>query len=156
MLSEAGKCYGEGIIREYSLKLTGELGKGYSTSSLKRMKQFYLIIETGAPLAHQLTWSHYQELLVLKDICSIKYYIKQIIDNKISKRDLREKIKLREYERLSEEVKNKLIDYEKFNVSDFIKNPIVIRNSFSHDIVLEKILKKLILEDIEFFYDVTW
>ena len=52
---------------------------------------------------------------------------------------------------MSEEVKNKLIDYEKFNVSDFIKNPIVIRNSFSHDIVSEKILKKLILEDIEFF-----
>ena len=56
MLSEAGKCYGEGIIKEYSLKLTGELGKGYNVSSLKRMRQFYYCIEKGATLWHQLSW----------------------------------------------------------------------------------------------------
>ena len=47
LLSEAGKHYGEGIIKEYSIKLTTELGKGYNTTSLKRMRQFYLIIEKG-------------------------------------------------------------------------------------------------------------
>ena len=63
MLSEAGKHYGEGIIKEYSKKLTNELGIGYNSSTLKRMRQFYLLIEKGAPLAHQLTWSHYTKLL---------------------------------------------------------------------------------------------
>ena len=67
MLSEAGKHYGEGIIKEYSKKLTNELGKGYNSSTLKRMRQFYLLIEKGAPLAHQLSWSHYQEIIVLKN-----------------------------------------------------------------------------------------
>mgnify|MGYP006795264717 CR=1 FL=1 len=67
MLSEAGKHYGEGIIKEYSKKLTNELGKGYNSSTLKRMRQFYLLIEKGAPLAHQLSWSQYQEIIVLKD-----------------------------------------------------------------------------------------
>ena len=55
MLSEAGKHYGEGIIKEYSKKLTNELGIGYNSSTLKRMRQFYLLIEKGAPLVHQLT-----------------------------------------------------------------------------------------------------
>ena len=40
MLSEAGKHYGEGIIKEYSKRLTIELGKGYGISNLKRMRQF--------------------------------------------------------------------------------------------------------------------
>ena len=58
--------YGDGLIKEYSKKLTNELGKGYDSTSLKRMRQFYLVIKNGAPLEHQLTWSHYKLLLPLK------------------------------------------------------------------------------------------
>ncbi len=43
LLFEAGKHYGEGIIKEYSLKLTNELGKGYTFTALTRMKKFYLL-----------------------------------------------------------------------------------------------------------------
>ena len=52
ILSEAGKHYGEGIIKQYSVKLTNELGKGYNVSSLKRMRQFYQVIEKGATVSH--------------------------------------------------------------------------------------------------------
>ena len=65
LLSEAGKHYGEGIIKEYSKKLTNELGKGYNTASLKRMRQFYLTINKGATMSHLLMWSHYVELLLM-------------------------------------------------------------------------------------------
>ena len=54
LLSEAGKHYGEGIIKEYSKKLTSEFGKGYGVSNLKRMRQFYFLIEKGATVSHQL------------------------------------------------------------------------------------------------------
>ena len=60
--------YGDGLIKEYSKKLNDELGRKYNITTLKRMRQFYLIVEKGAPLAHQLTWSHYCELLSIKDI----------------------------------------------------------------------------------------
>ena len=60
--------YGDGLIKEYSKKLTNELGRGYTVTSLKRMRQFYLIIQKGATLSHQLTWSHYQEVISLKNI----------------------------------------------------------------------------------------
>ena len=56
MLSEADNHYGEGIIKEYSKRLT----KGYGISNLKRMRQFYQLIEKGAPIGHQLSWSHYR------------------------------------------------------------------------------------------------
>jgi hypothetical protein len=75
MLSEAGKQYGEGIIKEYSNKLTNELKKGYNTSSLKRMRQFFFIIEKGATLSHQLTWSHYCEIITLKNLNTIEYLV---------------------------------------------------------------------------------
>ena len=51
MLSEAGKHYGEGIIKEYSIKLTLELGKGYTFTSLTRMRKFYYLIEKLATMS---------------------------------------------------------------------------------------------------------
>ncbi len=51
--------YGDGLIKEYSKKLTNELDKKYNETLLKRIRQFYLLIEKGATLWHQLSWSHY-------------------------------------------------------------------------------------------------
>lgn len=150
-LSEAGKCYGESIIKEYSKKLTNELGKGYGVTSLKRFRQFYLMVEKGAPLAHLLTWSHYVELLTIKDINKLIYYINITISQNLSKRELRNKIKNKEYERLDEETKNKLINNENLNIKDNIKNPILIKNIHNYTEITEKILQKLVLEDISSF-----
>ena len=63
LLYEAGSVYGEDIIGKYSKKLMIEVGKKYNRSTLFRMKQFYIIFrdENGAPLARQLSWSHYLE-----------------------------------------------------------------------------------------------
>ena len=145
--------YGDGLIKEYSKKLNDELGRKYNITTLKRMRQFYLIVEKGAPLAHQLTWSHYCELLSIKDINEINYYISISEKQNLSKRQLREKIKSKEYQRLDNNTKLKLINKEKTVVSDFIKNPIVIKNKYNIDKeeVTEKILKKLILEDLDNF-----
>ena len=151
LLSEAGKHYGEGIIKEYSKRLTNDLGRGYNETSLKRMRQFYLVIEKGAPLAHLLNWSHYVELLPLKDINKINYYIKIIINQNLSKRELRERIKNKEYERLDEKTKEKLINNEEPRVNDLIKNPILIKNNHGYEEISEKILQKLILEDLPSF-----
>ena len=88
VLAQGGETrakYGDRLIKEYSKRLTIELGRGYTTTALKRMRQFYLIIEKGAPIAHQLTKSHYQEMLSLKDINAIKYYINICIEQNISR-----------------------------------------------------------------------
>ena len=151
LLAEAGKHYGEGIIKNYSKRLTEELGKGYTTTSLKRMRQFYNIIEKGALLGHQLTWSHYRELIPLKDINKINYYVNICLKNSITRDELKSRIKSKEYERLPKDTKVKLINKEDNKIEYFIKNPIIIHNKNNYDVVSEKILKKLILEDIESF-----
>ena len=104
-------------------------------------------------MSAQLTWSHYCELLSIKDINEINYYINISIKQNLSKRQLREKIKSKEYQILDDNTKLKLINKEETVVSDFIKNPIVIKNKYNIDKeqITEKILKKLILEDLDNF-----
>ena len=102
-------------------------------------------------LCDELSWSHYSTLLSLYDENKIEYYILICKQQNLSVRKLQDRIKAKEYERLPENSKTKLISREKANVVDFVKNPIVIRNSNNYEIISEKILQKLILEDIEFF-----
>jgi len=108
LLSEAGKHYGESIIKKYSCKLINDIGKKYNERTLRRMRQFYILFdnEKWSAVPTKLTWSHYTELLTLKD-------------------------------------KNK--------IEDFIKNPILIRRSYDYEEISEKLLKQLILEDLDSF-----
>ena len=85
--------YGNGLIKKYSSKLSQEIGKKYNITTLKRMRQFYLIIEKGAAMRHQLSWSHYRKLLPIGNINEINYYISVTEKNSLSVRELREKIK---------------------------------------------------------------
>ena len=153
MLSEAGNHYGEGIIEEYSKRLTYELGKGYSKRNLWLMLKFYELNEKVQTLSAQLSWSHYCELLSFENTDKINYYIELVKNNNLSVRQLREKIKSNEYERLPESTKNKSVEQKESDIVDFIKNPILIKNSNKYAIFSEKVLQKLILEDIENFLE---
>lgn len=151
MLSEARKQYGESIIKNYSIKLVSEVDKKYNETNLKRMRQFYWKVEKGATLWHQLSWSHYRLLITLETIEEINYYSKVAVESLYSVRKLEDKIKSNEYKRLPEESKLKLITDDKINIKDLVPNPIIIKNSNSYEIISEKVLQKLILEDIENF-----
>ena len=153
LLAEAGKHYGEGIIKEYSKKLTSELGKGYSTTRLRYIRRFYEISIKCPSLTDILTYTHYCELIWFNDINKINYYIKITEQQNLSVRQLREKIKSKEYERLDDKTKEKLINNEEPKVNDLIKNPILIKNSYDYKEISEKLLQKLILEDMPNFLD---
>ena len=150
LLSEAGKHYGEGVIKEYSEKLIKELGKKYSYRSLNYMLRFYNFQNLQSITAN-LTWGHWIELLSIKDINKIKYYIKQCENLLLTTRQLRERIKNKEYERLDEVTKSKLIDDVSPTIVDLIKNPIVIKNNNNKEMLSEKALQKIILEDLDDF-----
>ena len=153
LLNEAGGKYGDNIIEEYSKKLVLEVGKKYNRSTLFRIKQFYNVFsnEKVAPLVRQLNWSHCLILLPLKNVDKINYYIRQVSSRNLSKRQLEEIVRNNEYERLSIETKNKLINDEKIELQDLVPNPILIRNKNSTEITNEKALHQLLLEDIESF-----
>ena len=147
--------YGDGLIKEYSLKLSQEVGKGYSTRNLKNMRKFYLLCEKGQTLSAKLNWSHYVELLSFNDINEINYYINTTEKYNLSVRQLRERIKNKEYQRLDDNTKLKLINKEEMSIGDTIKNPIIIKNKLGIDKenISEKVLQRLILEDIPSFLD---
>ena len=151
LLSEAGKHYGEGIIKEYSDKLTKEFGKGYSQRNLRNMRQFYCVSTKWQTLSAILSWSIYCELIWFDNINKINYYITICKEQNLSVRELRKRIKNKEYERLDESTKLKLIKQETLKVEDAIKNPIIINNRFNYEVISEKVLQKIILEDIEEF-----
>lgn len=153
LLNDAGGKYGDNIIDEYSKKLVVEIGKKYNRRTLFRMKQFYSMFsdEKVSQLASQLSWSHYVELLPLKNIDEIRYYINVCREQNIGRDLLREKIRNNEYNRLPIETKNKLILDNKIEAKDLVPNPILIRNNDKKEIISEKILQKLILEDIPAF-----
>ena len=151
LLFEAGKHYGEGIIKEYSVRLTKELNKKYDCSSLNKMKKYYNLIEKMATVSPKLSYSHYVELLSIDDINKLKYYISISEQYNLSVRELRQRIKNKEYERLLNETKEKLKYKEETKIDDLIKNPILINNKNNYEIISEKVLQKLILEDIPFF-----
>lgn len=153
LLNEAGGKYGDNIIDEYSKKLVVDIGKKYNRRTLFRMKQFYTVFsdEKVTTMLTQLTWSHYLLLLSFKDYDEIIYYINIAKDNNLTQRQLQERIQSNEYKRLPIEVKNKFIKHEKLYVSDLIPNPIKIKNKNNYEVISEKILQKLILEDIPTF-----
>ena len=152
ILSKAGKHYGEGIIKEYSKRLTNDLGKKYSITTLKYIRQFYNFSKSHS-VSDQLTYTHYKVLLSLKDSNEINYYIKLSIQYNLSVRELTAKIKNKEYERIPEDTKNKLINQNESNIVGFVKNPVRIKNNNKNEIFSEKLLQKLILEDIPSFLE---
>ena len=119
--------YGDGLIKEYSKRLIVELNdKKYSYRYLMSMRKFYLIFRDRKvnALRSQLSWSHYRQLLVIKDTYEIIYYINLTISNNLGYRELGRRIKNKEYSRIPIETKNKLIDEERTNIKDLIPNPI--------------------------------
>ena len=153
LLSEAGKEYGNDIIGSYAEKLANEVGKKYNARTLRRIRQFYNVFkdEKWSPSATVLTWSHYTELLVLNDINKINYYIDICKKQSLSRNDLRNKIRSKEYERLSEETKNKLVTNEELKLPDLVPDPILIKSEFDKEKITEYALKEAILNNLDNF-----
>ena len=153
LLLEAGTKYGNDIIGNYSEKLSIEVDKKYNSRTLRRMRQLYKFFEKQkwSPLGTKLSISHIRQLFSLNDSNEINYYANQIAKRNLSKRQLEEIIKNKEYKRLPAETKKKLaLDY-KIEIKDLVPNPILIRNKNNIEIINEKALHKIITEDIESF-----
>ena len=124
--------YCDNLIKEYSEKLTMELGKNYSERNLRNMRQFYLILrkQNWQTMSAKLTWSHYVEIIWLKDVDKINYYIKISSIQSLSVRELRNRIKSNEYERLDETTKQKLIKKDNKFVMEYCSDSRIFRATY--------------------------
>ena len=144
--------YGDGLIKEYSKRLTSELGKGYTVTRLKYVITFFEVVKKSPPLADQckninITWSNICEILYLKNIEEIKYYLD--LSNKLclTKRELRLRIKSDEYNRLPVEVKEKLKSNEAVSTSEKVPSPVVLHDLRVDGKLTEKLVQALIDEN---------
>ena len=153
LLTEAGGKYGDNIIDEYSKRLVVEVGKKYNSRTLRRIKQYYKTFsdEKWSTVSTKLTWSQYVELLPIKNENKLWYYLNICIKYNIGVRELRYRIRSKEYERLSESAKIKFIENEQPSLPDLVKNPILIKNTNKYTEISEKVLQQIILENIESF-----
>ena len=153
LLNDAGKEYGKNIIGQYAEKLVNEVGKKYNLRTLYNMRKFYEIFsnEKLNTVCSILTWSHYRELLSLKNIVEINYYIKICCQRNLGVRELKQIIKSNEYERLGEKTKNKLITNEELKLPDLVPNPILIKTENNQENLSEYALKQEILNNLDNF-----
>ena len=133
---EARAKYGNKLIKEYSAKLTKELGKGYGYRNLFLMRKFYLKFEKLQAVPAQLSWSHICELLNIKNTNELNYYIYITKVQNLSYRELHHRIKNNEYERIGNQT-----ELEAPKVNTLIKNPILIKVKNKNNKLTEYVLQ---------------
>ncbi len=153
ILSKAGKVYGKSIIKQYSEKLMIEVGKKYNERTLRRIRQFYELFanEKWSIIWTKLSWSHFREVLSLKDINKIRYYLNNAANNNLTIKQLQTIIKNNEYDRLSDKTRKKLIEFKPLKVDDLVPNPILIKISLLDENLTEYALKEAILNNLDEF-----
>ncbi len=153
LLSKAGKKYGKNIIKQYSEKLMIEVGKKYNERNLRYMRQFYEMLSEikWNAVRSKLCWSHYREVLSIKDINEIRYYLSECENKNLSQRQLHEMIKQKYYHRLSNKTKEKLTNNDQLKLDELVPNPIVLKSNNLNQDLSEYTLKELILNNIDEF-----
>ena len=144
--------YGNGLIKEYSKRLTSELGKGYSVRSLTDMRTFYSFCQKRQSLIVQfkslnISWTFIIKLLKLNDVNELLYYINCINKMNLTTRELDSKLKSKEYERLDSKIKEKLVKQEEVSARDKIPDPIVLEGLEYKKRLTEKMVQKWIDEN---------
>jgi predicted nuclease of restriction endonuclease-like (RecB) superfamily len=130
---EEKAAYGERILKELSIALTKELGKGFSYANLRNFRQFYMTypdFEKCYALRSNLTWTHHRLIMRVEDEKARNYYLKEASEQGWSTRILERNINTLYYKRLlSSKDKSELIkredSQENLNPKDFIKDPYV-------------------------------
>lgn len=148
--------YGDNLIKNWSISLSKQYGKGYDYSNLTRMRKLYITFQNVGTPSQLLTWSHYYKILSIKNQNEMNYYINLAINQNLSVRALRNAIKEDSFNRATMENKNdiKLVtEQENYKpvLSDMLKNPIII-NVDNNDNLKEKTLKKYMINQIEHLF----
>ena len=83
--------YGKEVLKNLSARLTANFGKGFSTTNLKQMRDFYLTYQIGQTVSDQfvLSWSHYLFLMRIDNPDERKFYEIEAKNSNWSLRELK-------------------------------------------------------------------
>ena len=155
--------YGEEIVATVSRQLTGEFGPGFAEKSLRRMIQFALVFEDKqnvATLSRNLGWSHFVEIIPLKDELQRNFYAEMCRVERWSVRQLRQKINGMLFQRtalskkptrLVKEELTALREQNKITPDLVFRDPYFLDFLGLKDTYREKDLEEAILRELESF-----
>lgn len=150
--------YGKEILKNLSIKLTKEFGKGFSTTNLEQMRKFYKVYGISQTLSEEfkLSWSHYLILMRMENSNARQFYEIEAINNNWSMRELKRQVNSALYERLLlSKDKKKIIELsQKGQIiekpSDIVKDPYILeflgleeRPNYSESELETEIINKL-------------
>ncbi len=149
--------YGKALLKNLSLELSKEFGKGYSEQNLKNMRQFYLSYQKRQTLSSEfkLSWSHYIFLTRIENINEREFYENEASENSWSLRELKRQFNSGLYERLAlSKDKKEVMTLSKGqsikSAEDIIKDPYVLEfvglpelSSYSESELEQKLIDKL-------------
>lgn len=144
--------YGKDVLKKLSKKLTDKFGTGFSRSGLQNMRLFYTKYKNCQPLAGKLSWSHYCYLIYIEDDDERRFYEKECINSKWSKRELKRQIDSSLFQRLllSSGNKNKKKVYELSKNGQQIANPNdILKEPYVFEFLGIKENKPLLESDLE-------
>ncbi|MBO6186500.1 MAG: DUF1016 family protein [Chryseobacterium sp.] len=144
--------YGKQIVSTLSAQLENLYGRNFTERNVRRMMQFaesFPDIQIVSPLATQLSWSHFIELLPLKSYEAKLFYAQLSIEGKFGKRELRKQITSKAFERT--EIANlQSSQNENFPINTF-KDPYLLDFLGLQNDYLEKDIETAILHELEKF-----
>lgn len=124
--------YGDKLLVNLSKDLTRLKGKGFSKSNLVYMRKLYLAFPKSETLSHQLTWSHYFELLKCDDDIEMQFYMRECINERWSVRELKRQISSSLFQRLALSTDKAGVlalaneGHQVMNPADIIRDPYVL------------------------------
>lgn len=151
--------YGKGTLKNLSVKLTADYGKGFTVRSLQQMKKFYQTFQNANALRSQLSWTHYRLLIKIENEGARKWYMEEAVRNAWSSRQLERQINTFYYERiLASRNKETVIQEANKKLSaiqpeEFIKDPYVLEflNLKDYPALHETALENALIEQLQTF-----
>ena len=151
--------YGKKILKNISIRLTKEFGKGFDERELRKMCQFYRRFEIRDALRPELSWTHYRSLIKIENEDARIWYMNEAANSMWSTRQLDRQISTLYYDRLLASRDKKIVIKEaeeklqKVIPEEFIKDPYILEflNLKEYPVLRESDIEKSLINNLQDF-----
>lgn len=153
--------YGKKQLELISISLTQEFGKGFDTTNLRKMRQFYLTFPIQDSVSLKLSWTHYRTLMRIENQNARDWYIKETIENHWSVRALERQISVLYYERLLSssdktalvnEANEKINELQTTDIKNYLRDPYIFDFlNLPNESLLETNIEQSLIDNLQQF-----
>jgi len=153
-------AYGKQVLKQLSIVLTAEFGKGFDSSNLRNMRSFYLIFPKYDAVRHKLSWTHYRSLIRIDNDLARQWYLSEAISQNWSARALDRQISSLYYDRLLSSQDKSPVEQEAqektaelaVTQKDFLRDPYIFDFlNLPHQSLVESEVEQALIDNLQKF-----